>query len=177
MITQEYLKECLSYDETTGNFTWIERPSHHFNSNVVKRQCNSKHAGKKAGTIGTKGYIQIMVGSRLYEGHRLAWLFVYGVFPQNQIDHIDGDRAFNAIVNLRDVTHAENGKNQKLKKNNTSGKTGVYWYNQTSKWLAQIGSGDKRIHLGYFDIFEDAVIAREAAEIEHGFHKNHGRIT
>lgn len=51
---------------------------------------------------------------------------LFGKIPNGcQIDHINGDRSDNRPDNLRIVTHAENGRNQCLRKTNTTGKMGV----------------------------------------------------
>ena len=110
--------------------------------------------------------------------HRVAWLLATGSWPEDDIDHINGDITDNRLANLRVVTHAENMKNQKLFSNNMSGVSGVYWNNQMKKWHARIGAGTRtktRIHLGHFDNLEAALAARQSAEIERGFHSNHGR--
>lgn len=76
-LTQLRLKEKLSYCRDTGLFTRIYK--------------NSNKGVKNIGGTKTKaGYIQICVDKKLYLAHRLAWLYEYGVFPEKQIDHING---------------------------------------------------------------------------------------
>jgi len=100
-------------------------------------------------------------------------MLIYGHEPK-EIDHINSDGLDNRLINLRNVDHLENGKNQKMKSNNISGVTGVSWNKKRSKWHANIGIKKRKIHIGYFfDKFE-AVCARKAAEIKYGFHENHG---
>lgn len=115
MLTHSELKERLRYDAKTGNFYWIKPPKR----SPVK-------VGDIAGSIHTKGYIQITIGGARYLAHRLAWFFEYGMWPSNQIDHINGNRSDNSIVNLRDVSNAENGRNAKRFVTNRSGVTGVH---------------------------------------------------
>jgi len=98
-----------------------------------------------------------------------------GAWPPDQIDHVNGVRTDNRIENLRSVTHAENGRNQAIPRNNTSGVMGVARRTRGKKWHAQIKVGGKQIHLGSFDDKDEAIAARAAADIEHGFHENHGR--
>lgn len=50
--------------------------------------------------------------------------------------------------------------------NNSSGVKGVRWHKQSFKWYAEIKLFQKKIHLGAFDLFEDAVAARKKAERE-----------
>lgn len=161
MITQSELKELLDYNPETGVFTWKVS-----NSNRVKAGAS---ANCKKG-----GYIIIMVKSKAYRAHRLAWLYMYGVWPENQIDHINHNGLDNRIFNLRETTQQENCKNTSISKNNTSGYTGVSLFKDRNKWQAYIMVDRKKIHLGYFEKKDDAALARKAAEIKYGFHPNHG---
>lgn len=165
MITQERIKELLHYNSETGVFTWR-----------VSR--GMRKVGDLAGTVYTgsegKSYIQIQVDFKLYRAHRLSWLYMYGAFPSRQIDHINGNGVDNRISNLRSVTHSENSKNRRLQSNNVSGACGVYWNKAMGKWVAFLNVDLKRVYLGCFTVINDAIAARRAAEIEHGFHENHG---
>ena len=162
-MTQEYLKSLLDYNPETGKFIW--RVS---KSNYAKSR-------SEAGWI-SNGYRIIRIDGKGYRAHRLAWLWYYGSWPEDQIDHINHNRDDNRIENLREVSHIENHKNQSLFCNNTSGHVGVHWYKTTKKWRAQIkANGKKIISLGYFKEKEDAIKARKEAEAKYKFHKNHGR--
>jgi hypothetical protein len=66
-------------------------------------------------------------------------------------------------------------RNAKKPITNSSGYIGVNWHKSAKKWMAQIKVNRKNIYLGLFTNKEDAVEARKEAEVEHGFHKNHGR--
>jgi hypothetical protein len=107
----------------------------------------------------------------------VIWCHVYGEWPEKNlvIDHINGDEKDNRIQNLRLVTHSENNKNSSRPKSNTSGVIGVH--KKRGKWIAQIQENYKKITVGSFDSFEDAVKARKEAELKYGFHENHGRET
>jgi hypothetical protein len=93
-----------------------------------------------------------------------------GEFPEDQVDHIDGNGLNNIWTNLRPVTCGENQKNRRKYARNTSGTTGVYWYKQARKWRSLIHNK----HLGLFHNKEDAIAARKAAEVFYNFHENHG---
>ncbi len=166
MLTQDRLKELVVYSHETGFFTWKSFGKY------------SKREGKRAGSVcGSKrigvAYEKMMVDHKRYFSHRLAWLYFYGEWPKNQIDHIDGDTLNNKINNLRDVTTSENHKNRSVDARNKSGYPGVYyWY---GKWLVNISIDKKRVHLGVFNNVDDAIKCRKKAEIEHDYHKNHGR--
>ena len=152
LITQEYLKSIFNYDPDTGDFT-----------NIVDRNYNSM-AGDLVGCINSKGYRVITMGSRNYRSHRLAWLYMEGVWPENQIDHINGARSDNRWENLREATCSQNRMNNLLNKNNKSGVSGVYYKN---KWLARITVNYKSIRLECDGTLEGAIKVRREAEIEH----------
>lgn len=151
-ITAEYLRSILHYDQETGIFTRKVRTS------------NSVKVGDVAGCLEGEGYLQIQLQSRKHKAHRLAWLYIHGSWPTDQIDHINRIRTDNRIANLREVSHKQNGQNRSTQSNNTSGHPGVYWNKRDSKWQASIMHNCKHIHLGYFSILEEAVAARKAAE-------------
>lgn len=162
---RKIVMERLSYDSRTGLFKWKCRAA----KNVPK--------GSKAGTLQKKnGYVRIQILGRKYRAHRLAWLIVYGSFPPDQIDHINGVKHDNRISNLRAVTCLENCRNKPLSSNNTSGYIGISYNKKNNKWVAKIGSANKRVHLGNFENLEDAVEARRIAEINYNYHPNHGRV-
>lgn len=83
-----------------------------------------------------------------------------------EIDHKNRNRNDNRKTNLRQCTHIENMRNQPLKQNNTSGFIGVYFKNENNKWCAQITYNKRKLHLGYFENKENAIIARLKAEKE-----------
>lgn len=120
-----------------------------------------------------KGYRSVKIDGKSHRVHRLVWLWVHGEMPSKCIDHINHKRHDNRIENLRVASRLENSKNKTLHRNNTSGHAGVH--KARGKWGANIRVNYRLIHLGLFDSFEDAVIARENAEIQYKFHENHGR--
>lgn len=150
MITQERLKQLLHYDPDTGVFMRIE-------SNRVDR------LGKQPGSRNTKGHVQIRLDGVLYVAHRLAWLYVNGEFPVNQLDHIDGDKTNNKIVNLRDATNKQNQENVPLQVNNTSGHRGVSFDKRLKKFRAYVCHNRKQITLGFFATSETAAAAAKKA--------------
>lgn len=88
-----------------------------------------------------------------------------------EIDHINGLKYDNRKANLRAVTHCQNMQNAKISKSNTSGRKGVSFSNKEGKWKAYITSNHKKIRLGTFKTYAEAVQAREVAEkIYHGLY-------
>ncbi len=161
MLTQSQIKELFEYRPETGEFI---RLSSRGNSS----------AGALAGHSRKNGYRTIWIDGKHNYAHRLAWLYVYGYLPENQIDHVNHDPSDNRLINLRQATNTENSRNFSLGSRNRSGQCGVSWHAQRSKWRATIRAGGKNIHLGLFATQEAALVARKAAEAMHGYHPNHG---
>ena len=149
MLTQERLKELLSYDPETGEFRWLVSKG-----TAVK--------GSVAGSRNSDGYICIQVAGRSYRAHRLAWLYVCGVWPIKDLDHIDRDRTNNLIENLREATRTENNCNVGLQSNNTTGFKGVSFHKANVKYLARANLNGKSIYLGLFPTAELASAAYQA---------------
>jgi hypothetical protein len=172
------LKEFLDYDAETGMLTWKRRDRKWFPSNRAFGMWNSTHPGKEAFTyVDVNGYQRGSVLGKSLSKHRLVWAIYYGKWPDKHIDHIDGVRTNNRIENLRNVSLQDNSKNAKRDIRNTSGQTGVSFYKITNRWRAMVRSKEgKDVSLGYFRNKDDAIAARKAAEIAHGYHPNHGRV-
>ena len=85
------------------------------------------------------------------------------------IDHINHNGLDNRRENLRICTHAENMRNSRKGKDNTSGYKGVCWAKRDKKWRAQIRKDNKNIHIGYYNTLEEAARAYDAKAKElHG---------
>lgn len=160
-IRQSEIKEAVSYDEETGVFRWSSP------------RCKIQ-VGSAAGFKRSDGYIHIKINGRSYLGHILAWIYVYGVMPTGEIDHINHIRSDNRIKNLRDVSPTENAKNKKRYKNNSTGHTGVFLKKDSGKYTANINANGVLKHLGTFKTKDEAVAVRVAAEKIYGYHENHG---
>ena len=151
ILTQKRLKELLSYNPETGCFT----------RNIALK---NQPAGAKVGTKGARGYLQTSIDGTVYKIHRLAWLYVHGEWPQNQIDHIDHDTSNNRIDNLRDVSCGQNHQNRNRNTKSASSLLGVGWHKRDKRWFAHIEINGKRHHLGYYADKESALKARQNAE-------------
>ena len=170
-----FLREILRYDPETGQLYWNRRE---LSQCISAKACgiwNGRFAGKIAGSLGAKGYCVISIEQSLYGAHRIAWALHTGAWPEHDIDHTNGDRSDNRISNLRQVSHAENNRNAKTYKSNTSGLTGVAQIRNSKRWRARIRVNGNLLHLGYFDSAEAAAEARQAANKKFQFHENHGR--
>lgn len=172
--TQEYLLQCFKYSPETGLFYWNRRPREHFKTESAYKTWNTRFSGKSCCNPSRKGYLRAAIDGVHFYLHRLAYKIVHKIDAE-QVDHIDGNKTNNRIGNLRDVSNQDNMKNLPLRTKNNSGAHGVGWSKQSKKWYAQIKANGKRKHLGFFVDIEDAISARKAAEIEYGYHGNHGR--
>ena len=144
MISHSHLLDLLKYDPENGVFTWLVAPR------------KNTASGSAAGSLKPNGYIRITINGRAYYGHRLAWFYMYGEWPSEQVDHINLIRSDNRSSNLRLATRSQNLANARRPAHNTSGLKGVSWSGIMSKWLAQIQSKGQNINLGYFSNPEDA---------------------
>jgi hypothetical protein len=145
------LKSLFRYNPDTGEIFWIAKG---------KGKIKKKAAGSKLHS----GYTGICIGKKRVLAHRIAWALHHDKWPEQFIDHINGEKSDNRIVNLRECTLLQNGKNCKKKSNNTSGHTGVYFDKSTNNWKASIKVNWKNISLGRFANIEDAIKIRKEAE-------------
>ena len=172
-LTAEQLRALLHYDPETGLFTWREGIAHWraglpAGTETTRGTKWATHVVIGLGTTSTRRYAEIGIRKNVYRAHRLAWLYVYGEWPERDIDHINGDGTDNRIINLRLATTAQNAMNRMLRRDNTSGVKGVSWNKKSGQWLAHIGYGGKILHLGLFDTIEEAKVARlKAAKTLH----------
>lgn len=171
-LTVDVARALLTYDPATGALTWRVRDELFFDSAQKHAAWNTRYAGQEVGCIcGSTGYVKFSLFDRRYLAHRVIWLLMTGEWPAEQIDHQDHDRANNRWLNLRQATHAENGKNQSRRRR---GYPGVRQRKDTRKWQAEISIGGEKEALGCFATEAEAIAARKAAEVRFGFHPNHG---
>jgi hypothetical protein len=165
-MNQSYLKECLDYDQFTGNFVWKDRPKNHFLSEKAYKIFKRLYAHKPCGTKAKDGYMSITIDGKVYKAHRLAWLYQMGEFPIQWLDHINRNRSDNRICNLRLATPTLNAQNANMRYDNKSGVVGVSKHKLTGKWVAQISVSGKVKHLGLFTNINDATKIRDAAVVK-----------
>lgn len=152
-ITPEHVLELLNYDPLTGIFTWKNPRSPRMKP------------GDVAGSANNLGYILIYIDGLRYRAHRVAWFVSYGHWPENEVDHINGIRSDNRIVNLRDVDRSGNMHNASGKlSGNSTGVQGVHKVKK--KYLSAITVNGKRTVLGRFNTLEEAESAYQAAKTE-----------
>lgn len=144
-LTRDDITSLIDYDPLTGAFKW-----------KVNYSMASKNNGV-AGTIDYQGYRRIIIWGRGYRAHHIAWLIAKGKWPDEQIDHINGEKSDNRIENLREATNTENNRNKGLRKDNKSGFKGVSRCG--GKWKAELKHENNRIYLGLYRTPEEAHVA------------------
>lgn len=149
-LTAERLREAVCYDPESGSF----------------KQLKHARSGKSPGWKDELGYIHIRVCNKLYLAHRLAWLYVYGQWPRENLDHINGCPSDNRIANLREAPQRLNMRNTVHKWVNSSIKKGVSFDPKRKKYRAYIKVDGKQIHKR-FNTLEEAVQYRATMEAEH----------
>lgn len=154
-LTQERLKELLSYDPLTGVFLW-----------KVSLRGRFAKAGSVAGGPDKDGYFIICVDQKLYRAHRLAWFWMTGEWPKGQIDHKDLDKTNNRFCNLRDATKSQNMWNLKCRSNSATGIKGVQYDARRGLYYAKITANGRKTWLGYHKTAEAAADAYRVASIQ-----------
>lgn len=153
-LTQKRLKELLHYDPETGVFTWVVRKGKILPKAVA------------GGASSYPGYRKIMVDYVAYSAHRLAFLYMEGYFPEQQVDHLNGVRDDNRWFNLRHVSGTCNQQNSKTPTNSSSGFSGVSWEQDRKNWRVQAYLHNKRVFLGRYPAVLDAALARLTFEVQ-----------
>lgn len=160
------VRALLFYDAQTGVLVWNMRPVRADRQRTDKTW-NRCFAGKAAGTITSCGYVRIKLLGKKYMAHVLAWVWMTGEFPINEIDHKDTIKSNNKWDNLRIASHSQNQANSRAYSNNKSGIKGVYWYPRSSRWIAQIKVSGRTKTLGYFGSSDEARAAYADAAKKH----------
>ena len=145
LLDAEYIRHRLSYDPETGVFRWKVYPR-------AKRM-----VGQIAGSVRKTGQVVILLKNKSYLAHRIAWVYMTGVNPKGQIDHINCNPSDNRFVNLRECFAFENCRNKRIYRNNTSGVKGVTRFR--NKWSARVGVSGKKVFLGYYESLQSAAMA------------------
>lgn len=154
------IKQHIKYDAKNGCF--------------YRKQTNNQHkVGEIAGNKRKNGYVILKVCGVNILAHRLVWLFEYGEWPKECLDHIDGDKSNNKIKNLREATYAQNKCNSKVRKDNELGLKGVNFDKKLKRYRARIFYNGKNLSLGSYNTKEEAhaVYVAKAKEIQKEFMK------
>lgn len=171
-ITQalKELSNRLEYHPCTGEFRWKKASDR-------SPSWNARYAGKAAGCR-SNGYVAIGItlnGKTVKVlAHRLAFFVARGRLPSCEIDHINGIRSDNRLINLREATASINQRNARRRVDNTSGYTGVTFCRRSMKWMAKAEVNGIRKHLGLFESILDASKVVMDFRSINGFTGRHG---
>jgi hypothetical protein len=152
-LSHDVLLALLHYDPITGLFTWR-----------VSR--SGVKAGRRAGCRDTNGYVRLGVCGRFYLAHRLAWFYMTGKWPADQVDHEDGVRSNNVWTNLREATNSEQKQNRAPRSSSKSGLLGVTWEKGRNKWRVSIMRDGVSKFIGHFTDPMQAAAAYAKAKAE-----------
>lgn len=142
LISHPHLVKMLTYNPETGQFH-------------RRVSAGRSKAGALAGTQHPKGYWSIHLDKRAYYSHRLAWFYVHAVWPEGEIDHINGFKGDNRISNLRPVSVSVNQQNRRSHQaNNQLGFMGVTRHEHL--YRATIVVAGKQVRLGRYKTPEEA---------------------
>lgn len=144
MISWIDLFASLNYDPVTGVWT-----------RLIPASSRGKR-GSRADRPSVKGALVVSIQGKAHYSHRLAWKYMTGSWPKEDVDHKNTNNKNNIWTNLRLATDSQNLANRPKQKNNTSGYKGVTWQADKKKWKAQIGYQCKNLWLGYADTPEGA---------------------
>ena len=168
-ITIKQLHQLLAVNYETGQLFWKHRPRELFTSDRIFKSWNTRLADKEAFTTFDKNGYKVGIYGK---AHRFIWAMHTGKWAET-VDHINGIRDDNRLINLRSATYTDQARNAAMRKDNSSGYCGVS-KTENGKWRAHIGAGPKRKHLGRFKCATAAAVARKKAEIGQGFTDRHG---
>lgn len=173
-VTPDQMRAWIDYDPENGKLTWRYRDISFFKNEKSYKSFNTRFPGTPAlASASGRGYLMGRIQEQTCMAHRAAWAIYHGVWPQGEIDHINGIRFDNRIQNLRDVSRSVNAKNVR-RKPGASGIYGVIWDKKMKRWRVTIYNNGRCIHLGCAKDLEQARIMRIAAQEKYGYHANHG---
>jgi hypothetical protein len=155
-LTYDYFDELLNYDKESGKLYWKSKSSPY--SRII--------VGEEAGCIRhykTNSYRIVVLKNTPYFVHRIIWLLVHKKWPDDQIDHIDGNSLNNKIQNLKSASNQENCRNQRKRLNNTTGHPNIYWHTGKKKYSVSLRFNGKLNHIKDYQTLEEAIIGRDLA--------------
>lgn len=138
-LTADDFRRLFHYDPETGVFTRL----------YSRQGCIQ---GAPVGSFDKRGYLRICLDGFTYTAHRLAWLYVHGIWPSNYIDHINGDKRDNRLCNLREASFKVNSQNKRSGMGGRKYGTllGAQWVANKKKWRAVISVDGKNRYIGIF---------------------------
>lgn len=166
MITQTHCHELFEYRD--GHLYWKPK--------IMSRGRPSAKNGRRVGTPGGDGYLDVNINKQRYRVHRLIFLMFHGYLPE-EVDHVNNQRQDNRIENLRASNSQTNKFNSLLSSHNTSGVKGVSLHKKTKKWRCSLSINNRTKQVFGFQSKEDAAEFMELWRImAHGSFANNGEF-
>ena len=155
-LSHERLKELVIYRAEDGSFVWNKgRPG--------------AGGGKPCGSLKPSGYVLIRLDGKFFRAHRLAWFYIHGEWPADEIDHINGNRSDNRICNLRVASRSRNSCNKPMRKDNQTGAKSVLYFKDWGAYYVRFNLNKTTYNFGPFTSFDEAkVVAIEKRKEAHG---------
>lgn len=176
----ELINELLECNFESGKIYWKPRTPSLFKGDEVSaegqsKSWNARYGGKEAFTAQNKGGYKVgSINDNILRAHRVIWAMHKGCWDFDMIDHVNGLRSDNRIVNLREADNQRNQWNRKKSCGLSSAYKGVSWDKARSLWSAKISKDGKTLNLGRFSSEADAASAyRLASNGIHGEFKRH----
>lgn len=137
----------------------------HPDEGLVERVMSNGTVRKGPGYPDKDGYMRMQISGKQKGVHRIIWEHVHGAIPEGQeVDHVNGIRHDNRIVNLRLVTHRQNLQNRHHAQSNSKSLCkGVWLDNISGKWRTDIRHMGVSYHIGRFTTIEEAQAAYAGA--------------
>lgn len=149
------LREWFDYEPDTGRFRWKKRPG----------ACAHASVGDIAGYRNADGYIVLTVRRTRLRAHHVAWAFMTGAWPVEQMDHINGCRDDNRWKNLRCVTASENAQNRLgVRSDSKVGFRNVIRVKKTGRFAAVVRVNGQKRQFGTFSTPQEAYAAATEAK-------------
>ena len=135
------VKDRYIYDAKSGMLNWkSKRKGININSPV--------------GGLNNTGYLFVKINYKQYLIHRIIWLLEKGSMPENNIDHINGNRLDNRISNLREADHRKNNGNQDIHRKGAL--VGAHFNKAVGRWYAVISIKKRKVSLGRCETSQQA---------------------
>ena len=168
------LRQSLNYDDEKGEIVWRERPVWHFSNDErwsaqeAQSRWNSRYAGRPAfNQKGKNGYLTGVIDGKRLLTHRTIIALRLGYWPKETVDHVNGVRTDNRLVNLRLASRVQQSRNTSSAHNSTSRFLGVSFRKERGHWRANIFVEGKQTFLGSFNNEEEAAKAYDDAARKH----------
>ena len=127
---------------------------------------------------GAEGYMYIQVPkarATVRKSHLIMLLLGNSIPNDMVIDHIDGDRTNDHPSNLRIVSSRQNNCNRPMRKDNSSGITGIRWSEPHKHYVIRRTVKGKRISRSRKTLEDAILVLNELKEMDSDYTDRHGK--